>query len=68
MKEYFSEREGTEINENGLSKIKRSDGKLTYVPENFWKEGVSINPQQLYLDLASKSKIYFLELFMTPLW
>ncbi|MBD3279162.1 MAG: hypothetical protein GF390_00440 [Candidatus Pacebacteria bacterium] len=59
MKQYFASREGTEINEDGLSKIKRSDGSWTWVEAGFWDDIKSIDPAQLYSRLAAKTDLYF---------
>jgi pimeloyl-ACP methyl ester carboxylesterase len=60
MKEYFSQREGTMINEKWLSKIKRSDGTITLVPSRYWQEANKVNPAELYLKLSKKAKVYFI--------
>jgi pimeloyl-ACP methyl ester carboxylesterase len=59
MKRYFSKREGTEINEQGVSKLKRSDGKLTFIPSDYWGEATEVNPTELFLELVKKSTVYF---------
>jgi hypothetical protein len=60
MKEYFSQRKGTKINEKGMSKIERSDGTITLVPPQYWREVSKVSPAELYLKLAKKSKVYFI--------
>ena len=60
MKEHFSNREGTEINEQGVSTLKRSDGKLTFVHSDFWDEAKNVDPSRLYLRLLDVSDVYFI--------
>jgi len=60
MKEYFSQREGTEIHEEGVSKIVRSDGTLTFIPPEYWQEASETNPAAAYLRLPKESKVYFI--------
>lgn len=60
MKDYFSQRKGTEINKEGTSKIERSDGTTTLVPSEYWREASEVNPAEMYLRLSKKSKIYFI--------
>jgi pimeloyl-ACP methyl ester carboxylesterase len=50
--QYFRSRPGTIINETGESILKRSDGSLTYVPQEFWPQMRHINPLKLYKRLA----------------
>lgn len=59
MKEYFSKRPETKIDENGTSIIKRSDGSLTYVDKDFWKEMQIVNPPHLYRELSKNSDVTF---------
>ena len=59
MKEYFSQREGAVIDEEGTSELKRSDGTLTFVPSEYWKGANEVNPAEMFLALAKKSKVYF---------
>ncbi len=61
IKKYFSEREGTEINESGVSKIQRSDGTSTFVRSEYWKEAYEVNPVEMFLALAKKSVVYFVK-------
>ncbi len=60
IKKYFSNRSGTKIDENGTSILKRSDGSLTYIKKNFWKEMKSVNPPKLYSHLAKNSEVIFI--------
>ena len=60
MKDYFSQREGTIINKDKVSQIKRSDGSLTFVPPEYWEEARRVNPAALYKKLAEKSRVSFL--------
>jgi hypothetical protein len=53
-------RKGTKIKEKGISKIERSDGSITLVPPQYWREVSKVNPAELYLKLAKKSKVYFI--------
>lgn len=57
MKEYFTRRKGTVINELGRSKIERSDGTWTYIDADFWPEVKSIDPKKLYINLARNSNV-----------
>lgn len=59
MVEMFSKREGTKIDRQGLSVIKRSDGSLTYIPASFWTEAGAIDPLTLYQQLSLKTRLYF---------
>lgn len=59
IKNYFLQRPGTEINEEGVSKIERSDGTTTFIRPEYWKEAYNVNPAELFLNLAKNSKIYF---------
>lgn len=59
MKQYFASREGTEIHENGLSRIKRSDGSWTLVESEFWNDIKAIQPSELYAELGTKTDLYF---------
>lgn len=60
IKNYFSKRKGTKINENGISAIKRSDGSLTFVSSDYWKDAASVNPAKLYLELSKKTEVWFI--------
>jgi hypothetical protein len=60
MIEHFSSRKETELNENGLSKIKRSDGSWTYIGSDFWNEVKSTEPVKMYLNLSKTSKTTFI--------
>jgi pimeloyl-ACP methyl ester carboxylesterase len=59
IKNYFLQRPGTEINEEGVSKIERSDGTTTFIRPEYWKEAYDVSPAELFLNLAKNSKIYF---------
>jgi hypothetical protein len=59
LKKYFSQRPETNINESGTSKLKRSDGSITYVPKAFWVELKSLNPFRNYKNLAETSEVTF---------
>ncbi|MBP9759003.1 hypothetical protein KBD45_04875 [Candidatus Dojkabacteria bacterium] len=58
--DYFSKRPETMINEKSTSIIKRSDGSITYVESDFWKEMKDINPINLYKKLIKNSEIIFI--------
>lgn len=60
MKSYFSNREGTIINEKGTSHIKRSDGSWTIVESDFWQDIKSINPIILFKALTKKTNLFFI--------
>ena len=59
MKDYFSKREGTKIDENGESKIARSDGSISILDKNFWPEMKAVNPLTLYKHLSHKTNLTF---------
>ncbi|HRI05550.1 MAG TPA: YqiA/YcfP family alpha/beta fold hydrolase [Candidatus Dojkabacteria bacterium] len=50
---YFSQRPETVIDENGISRIKRSDGRITYVPAEFINDIREIIP---YIECERASK------------
>ncbi len=56
MKTYFSARPETVINESGESRIKRSDGTVTIVQSDFWRD-LNRDPSFLYDHLASKTRM-----------
>ncbi len=59
IKKYFLQRPGTKTNEEGISRIERSDGTTTFIQSGYWKEAYYVNPAELFLNLAKKSKVYF---------
>lgn len=59
MKAYFELRADTEFNEEGTSRIKRSDGSWTLVDQGFWRDIKSIDPAMIYTELAVKTDLYF---------
>ncbi|OGK29521.1 hypothetical protein A3B02_02240 [Candidatus Roizmanbacteria bacterium RIFCSPLOWO2_01_FULL_42_14] len=61
MQETFGSREGTHIVSDGISTIKRSDGKLTYIPPEFWAETAGIHPIELYARLAERTNVYIVQ-------
>jgi len=60
MKEYFSKRPETRINEEGSSRIKRSDGSITIIEKEVWNEMKTVNPYKLYSDLAKENSVYII--------
>lgn len=60
LKTHFTKRPETIINEESTSIIKRSDGSITYVESDFWKEMKDINPVNLYKELIKNSEITFI--------
>ena len=48
----FKDRQGTEINLLGVSKLVRMDGSLTLVPAEFWVERKNTNPIPIYNELS----------------
>lgn len=60
MQETFGAREGTHIVRDRVSTIKRSDGKLTYIPAEFWSDTTGMNPIELYAHLADRTDVYFI--------
>jgi hypothetical protein len=60
MKEYFSKRPETKINPKGLSKIKRSDGSITFIPADYWQAAEETNPIETYLKLTKQSSVYYI--------
>jgi hypothetical protein len=60
MKEYFSKRPETDINDSATSVIMRSDGSKTYVESDFWAEMRSVKPVEMYKELADKHGICFI--------
>ena len=61
MKEDFSQRPETQIDENGISRVKRSDGSTTLVPSEFWEGMKNVDPPALYERLANTSDTYFVK-------
>ncbi|MBN2016262.1 alpha/beta fold hydrolase [Candidatus Dojkabacteria bacterium] len=59
MKEHFSKRPETKFNEQGTSKIKRSNGSWTFIGKKFWKDVKGIDPPKLYSTLSEKAEVYF---------
>lgn len=59
MKEYFGRREGTEIDEAGLSRLKKSTGWALLEPE-FWQDIKAVDPVYLYQQLATKTNLFFI--------
>lgn len=60
MKKYFSRRPETIINEEGLSKIKRSDGSYTLIEKEFWEDMKKVNPVDLYTKISESSQTTFI--------
>ena len=60
MQETFGAREGTHIIKDGVSTIKRSDGKLTYIPAEFWSDTTGMSPVELYDHLSDRTDVYFI--------
>lgn len=60
MQETFGAREGTHIVRDGVSTIKRSDSKLTYIPPEFWSDTTGMSPVELYDHLADRTEVYFI--------
>lgn len=59
FKQYFGSRKDTELNENGLSRIKRSDGSWTFIEFGFWNDLKTTEPVDLFKKLATKTNLYF---------
>jgi len=59
MKKYFSKREGTIIDENGESRIARSDGSVSILNKEFWTEMKEVDPLSLYKALSSKTNMTY---------
>jgi pimeloyl-ACP methyl ester carboxylesterase len=60
MKEYFSRRKGTVIDEKGESRIAKSDGSVSILDKNYWREMKGVNPLERYASLATKTRIYYI--------
>lgn len=58
LHEYFMKREGSNIDEDGVSKVKRSDGSWTLIDKGFWSELKLIDPIKLYTLLSKSSHVY----------
>ena len=61
LKKRFLERPETKIDESGVSMLKRSDGSITYVNKDFWKDIRLVNPLQAYRYLSKESKTIFVK-------
>ncbi|MBI2356957.1 alpha/beta hydrolase [Candidatus Dojkabacteria bacterium] len=48
QKQKFSKREGSIINEDGISKLVRTDGTVTLIPKEFWEEASNIDIRELF--------------------
>ena len=57
MINMFNDREGTEINLSGVSKLARKDGTTTIVPPEFWIERKNTNPIPLYNELSLHTEL-----------
>ncbi|MBD3329619.1 NUDIX domain-containing protein [Candidatus Dojkabacteria bacterium] len=57
LQEYFGRREDSIIDENGISKLKRSNGSWTYVGPLFWQEAKKLNPIEAYRKLNEKTNL-----------
>ncbi len=53
----FKERQGTEINFDGISKLARNDGTVSIVPKEFWQETKNLNPIDIYNNLALSNNV-----------
>ena len=51
----FGKREGTIINQQGVSKLARRDGTTTILSAAYWQSLAATDPQQLYNDLAARA-------------
>jgi len=60
MTSYFLQKQGTKINIQGKSILKRSVGNNTYVPKEFWEEADNFKPLPLYKELNNTYKIHFI--------
>ena len=58
LKDYFSKRHGSRIDETQESVIERSDGSWTYIPPEFWPEIQATSPYELYKHLMTKTDLY----------
>ncbi len=61
MKEYFSKRKGTKIDEKGNSLIQRADDSLTVVSKGYWQDVEKIKPVKLMAKLAKKTDLYLIK-------
>lgn len=58
IKDYFSQRPNTHFDEQGITRIEKSDGSLNYVPQEFWPEVKSTQPIKKYQKLMTHSSVY----------
>lgn len=61
LQEYFGRKEGSEINKNGISKLKRSNGKWTFVKSEFWEIAKSLDPIKDYRELAKLTDLTIIQ-------
>lgn len=58
LKDYFSKRPGSRIDDTQSSVIERSDGSWTYIPPEFWPDIRLTSPFNLYKDLKPTTDLY----------
>lgn len=54
---YFSNRAGSKINRDGISRIARRDGSTTIVPAEYWRELDKSEPIPLYNELVKQTSL-----------
>lgn len=59
--EYFHDRPGVIIDENGISRIPRSDGSITYVTKEFIDDLKTLSFEPKYLALTSNTKVTYIK-------
>lgn len=55
----FRDRPGSVFNEQGVSKLARSDGSFTLIPADFLNDLKTLEPLKLFTELAQKTQLYF---------
>jgi SNF2 family DNA or RNA helicase len=53
----YSKSKENEINFNGITKRKRTDGTTTIMPAEYWQERFNTDPEALYNNMALKTKL-----------
>ncbi len=55
--EMFQSRQGTDIRQDGVSKLARLDGSITLVPSRYWSEREQAKPIELYNLFSAQTKL-----------
>ncbi|HSX41324.1 MAG TPA: alpha/beta fold hydrolase [Candidatus Saccharimonadales bacterium] len=57
LRQNFADREGTIIDLDGITRLARRDGSMTFVPSEYWPEFNSVDPIHKYMRLEDETEL-----------